>query len=115
MSREEVNELIYYISQLKHQYNQKIDEQSEKINDQNTVIEELLWQLRELSDKVRRLNENVQILETKLEENSRNSSDRMCVCRYENHNSRQNNNHFNEIQIRGNFGSKNDGNNEICK
>lgn len=83
MSREEVNELIYYISQLKHQYNLKIDEQSEKINEQNTVIEELLWQLRELSDKVRRLTDNVKNLETQVNESEKNNE--ICCCRYENH------------------------------
>jgi methyl-accepting chemotaxis protein len=90
MSREEFNELIYYISQLKHQYNRKIDEQTEKINEQNTVIEELLWQLRELSDKVRQLNDNVKSLETKLDENS-GTSDSKSDSVYENNNFRHKN------------------------
>lgn len=86
MSREEFNELIYYISQLKHQYNRKIDEQTEKINEQNTVIEELLWQLREVTDKVRKLSDNVKSLETKVEESERNreKSDKSDGRNYEN-------------------------------
>jgi uncharacterized coiled-coil DUF342 family protein len=84
MSREEFNELIYYISQLKHQYNRKLDEQTEKINEQNSVIEELLWQLRELTDKVRRLSDNVKSLESKVQDPGRTGGS------YENHIMRMN-------------------------
>lgn len=82
MSREEFSELIYYISELKHQYNRKIDEQTTKINDQNVVMEELLWQLRELSDKVRKLNDKVRSMEHGGEKSRKPNS---CICRYENH------------------------------
>jgi uncharacterized coiled-coil DUF342 family protein len=86
-SREEFTELIYYISELKHQYTNKIDEQSTKINEQSIVIEELLWQIRELSDKIRQLNTWKSSVETVINE-SREKYDEMlklCVCRYENH------------------------------
>lgn len=82
MSREEFCELISYISELKHQYNRKIDEQTTKINDQSVVMEELLWQLRELSDKVRKLNDKVRSMECGAEKFRIPNS---CICRYENH------------------------------
>lgn len=86
MSREEFSELIYYISQLKHQYNRKIDEQTTKINDQNIVIEELLWQLRELSDKVRTLSGSVSALQKTNDITQQGGTEqRSCICRYENH------------------------------
>lgn len=84
-SREEFTELIYYISELKHQYSSKIDEQTIKINDQSNVIEELLWQVRELSDKLRQMNQKVVDVEKLLHENRRKSEEKFCVCRYENH------------------------------
>lgn len=84
-SREEFTELIYYISELKHQYSSKIDEQTIKINDQSGVIEELLWQVRELSDKLRQMNQKVVDMEKLLHENRRKSEEKSCVCRYENH------------------------------
>lgn len=87
-SREEFTELIYYISELKHSYTNKIDEQSTKINEQAIVIEELLWQIRELSDKIRQLNQWKNDVERVISE-SRNKFDDInkstCVCRYENH------------------------------
>lgn len=83
-TREEFSELIYYISELKHQYSSKIDEQTIKLNDQSCVIEELLWQIRELSDKLRQVNEKVADLEKNVEKISK-SDDKACVCRYENH------------------------------
>lgn len=86
VSREEFTELIYYISELKHQYSSKIDEQTIKINDQSGVIEELLWQIRELSDKLRQMNQKVVDVETALGESRRRGDDKSsCVCRYENH------------------------------
>lgn len=84
-SREEFSELIYYISELKHQYSNKIDEQTIKINDQSGVIEELLWQVRELSDKLRQMNQKVVEMERIFHESRRRSEDKFCVCRYENH------------------------------
>lgn len=90
-SREEFTELIYYISELKHQYGSKIDEQTIKINDQSGVIEELLWQIRELSDKIRQMNNKVMDLEKTLFESRRKSEDKYCVCRYENHIPRRHN------------------------
>lgn len=83
-TREEFSELIYYISELKHQYSSKIDEQTIKLNDQSCVIEELLWQIRELSDKLRKVNDKVADLEKTVERIS-SSDDKACVCRYENH------------------------------
>jgi hypothetical protein len=86
-SREEFSELIYYISELKHQYTSKIDEQSTKINEQSMIIEELLWQVRELSDKIRQLNQ-WKIEVDKVISDSRqkfNEVTRSCICRYENH------------------------------
>lgn len=83
-TREEFSELIYYISELKHQYSSKIDEQTIKLNDQSCVIEELLWQIRELSDKLRQVNEKVTDLEKTVKEIGSND-DKACVCRYENH------------------------------
>lgn len=79
-SREEFTELIYYISELKHQYSSKIDEQTIKLNDQSGVIEELLWQIRELSDKMRQMNQKVEDISKQLAD-----SNEKCVCRYENH------------------------------
>lgn len=84
-SREEFTELIYYISELKHQYSNKIDEQTIKINDQSGVIEELLWQIRELSDKLRQMNQKVVDVEKSLAEVRRKKEESSCVCRYENH------------------------------
>lgn len=84
-SREEFTELIYYISELKHQYSGKIDEQTIKINDQSGVIEELLWQIRELSDKLRQMNQKVIDMESFFVESRRRSEAKSCVCRYENH------------------------------
>jgi hypothetical protein len=81
-SREEFTELIYYISELKHSYSNKIDEQTIKINDQSGVMEELLWQIRELSDKLRQMSHKVIELEKQLAE--RRSEESTCVCRYEN-------------------------------
>lgn len=83
-TREEFSELIYYISELKHQYSSKIDEQTIKLNDQSCVIEELLWQIRELSDKLRQVNEKVADLEKNVKEIKENE-EKSCVCRYENH------------------------------
>lgn len=88
-SREEFTELIYYISELKHQYSSKIDEQTIKINDQSGVIEELLWQIRELSDKLRQMNQKVLDVESALAEARRKIDEKSkpastCVCRYEN-------------------------------
>lgn len=82
-TREEFTELIYYISELKHQYSDKIDEQTIKINDQSGVIEELLWQIRELSDKMRQMSSKMIEMETTVKNFKR--EDRSCVCRYENH------------------------------
>lgn len=84
-SREEFTELIYYISELKHQYSSKIDEQTIKINDQTGIIEELMWQIRELSDKCRQMNQKLIEVETFVAESKRKSEDKLCVCRYENH------------------------------
>lgn len=84
-SREEFTELIYYISELKHQYSSKIDEQTIKINDQSGVIEELLFQIRELSDKLRQMNQKVILVEKSLADTRRKIEDTSCVCRYENH------------------------------
>lgn len=81
-SREEFTELIYYISELKHQYSGKIDEQTIKINDQTGIIEELMWQIRELSDKLRQMNQKVVNIENDVK---RKSEEKACVCRYENH------------------------------
>ncbi|XP_058821262.1 uncharacterized protein LOC131683362 [Topomyia yanbarensis] len=62
MSREEFEELLYYVVELKDKLNAKLDEQCAKINHQGTIInqqgqivDELCWQLRELSEKVREL------------------------------------------------------------
>lgn len=84
-SREEFTELIYYISELKHQYSNKIDEQTIKINDQSSVMEELLFQIRELSDKLRQMNQKVIDMEKALDDSRRRSEEKSCVCRYENH------------------------------
>lgn len=86
-SREEFSELIYYISELKHQYTNKIDEQSTKINEQSMVIEELLWQIRELSDKIRQLNQWKNEVDKVITDSKRKFDDftRSCICRYENH------------------------------
>lgn len=86
-SREEFSELIYYISELKHQYTNKIDEQSTKINEQSVIIEELLWQIRELSDKIRQLNQwKIQVDQVISDSRKKfNDMTRSCVCRYENH------------------------------
>ncbi|XP_070507096.1 uncharacterized protein DDB_G0280579-like isoform X2 [Chironomus tepperi] len=119
-SREEFSELIYYISELKHQYTNKIDEQSTKINEQSMIIEELLWQVRELSDKIRQINQwKVEV--DKVISDSRekfNEVTRSCICRYENHipknriiNSRQgliDNHHLNDITKESNNANKND-------
>ncbi|XP_055586790.1 uncharacterized protein LOC129739385 isoform X2 [Uranotaenia lowii] len=60
MSREEFEELLYYVVELKDKLNAKLDEQCGKINQQGSIInqhgqivDELCWQLRELSEKVR--------------------------------------------------------------
>lgn len=82
-SREEFTELIYYISELKHQYSDKIDEQTIKINDQSGVIEELLWQIRELSDKMRQMSSKMIEMETTVK--ILKNEDKSCICRYENH------------------------------
>ena len=84
-SREEFTELIYYISELKHQYSGKIDEQTIKINDQTGIIEELLWQIRELSDKLRQMNQKVVDLEKLVIDNKQKNEEKSCICRYENH------------------------------
>lgn len=87
-SREEFSELIYYISELKHSYSQKIDEQSTKINEQSIVIEELLWQIRELSDKIRQVNQWKNEVDRVISDSRRKFNDMSqstCVCRYENH------------------------------
>ncbi|CRL01781.1 CLUMA_CG014997, isoform A [Clunio marinus] len=84
-TREEFTELIYYISELKHQYSSKIDEQSIKINEQSGVIEELLWQIRELSDKLRQMNQKVTDIEKILADGQKMKGEKSCVCRYENH------------------------------
>lgn len=87
-SREEFSELIYYISELKHTYSQKIDEQSTKINEQSIVIEELLWQVRELSDKIRQVNQWKNDVDRVISDSRRKFDDMSrstCVCRYENH------------------------------
>lgn len=84
-SREEFTELIYYISELKHQLSSKIDEQTIKINDQSGVIEELLWQIRELSDKLRQMNQKVIDMEVVIAEHEQRNEEKSCVCRYENH------------------------------
>ncbi|XP_058444085.1 uncharacterized protein LOC131425856 [Malaya genurostris] len=62
MSREEFEELLYYVVELKDKLNAKLDEQCAKINHQGSIInqqgqivDELCWQLRELSEKVREL------------------------------------------------------------
>lgn len=77
--------MIYYISELKHQYSGKIDEQTIKINDQTGIIEELLWQIRELSDKLRQMNQKVVDLEKLVIDNKQKSEEKSCICRYENH------------------------------
>jgi len=86
-SREEFSELIYYISELKHQYTSKIDEQSTKINEQSMIIEELLWQVRELSDKIRQLNQWKNEVDKVISDSRQkfNEVTRSCICRYENH------------------------------
>jgi hypothetical protein len=85
-SREEFSELIFYISELKHQYNNKIDEQSIKINEQSMIIEELLWQIRELSDKIRQINQWKCETDTVISDSKRKFDEiaKSCVCRYEN-------------------------------
>lgn len=86
-SREEFSELIYYISELKHQYTNKIDEQSTKINEQSMIIEELLWQVRELSDKIRQINQwKIEVDKVISDSKEKfNEVTRSCICRYENH------------------------------
>jgi hypothetical protein len=84
-SREEFTELIYYISELKHQYSSKIDEQTIKINDQTGIIEELLWQIRELSDKLRQMGQKVVDMEMVVNESKQRAEEKSCICRYENH------------------------------
>lgn len=86
-SREEFTELIYYISELKHQFSHKIDEQSIKINEQSMIIEELLWQIRELSDKIRQLNQWKCETDTVISDSRRQFDElaKACICRYENH------------------------------
>lgn len=84
-TRDEFTELIYYISELKHQYSSKIDEQTIKINEQSGVVEELLWQIRELSDKLRQMNQKMVDMEEQLNASRQKSEEKFCVCRYENH------------------------------
>ncbi|XP_053698075.1 uncharacterized protein LOC128745106 [Sabethes cyaneus] len=62
MSRDEFEELLYYVVELKDKLNAKLDEQCAKINHQGSIInqqgqivDELCWQLRELSEKTREL------------------------------------------------------------
>ncbi|KAL7028929.1 hypothetical protein ACKWTF_006043 [Chironomus riparius] len=119
-SREEFSELIYYISELKHQYTSKIDEQSTKINEQSMIIEELLWQIRELSDKIRQINQwKIEVDKVISDSKEKfNEVTRSCICRYENHipknriiNSRQlliDNNHLTDKTKESNNDNKND-------
>lgn len=58
--RDEFEELLFYVVELKDKLNAKLDEQCAKINQQATIvnqqgqiIDELCWQLRELSEKTR--------------------------------------------------------------
>lgn len=74
MSREEFNELILYISDLKQHFNRKLDDQTVRINQQNLIIDELCWQLREMSAKVRNLNTNLV-----------KTNKQFCNCVYENY------------------------------
>uniref|UniRef100_A0A1Q3FAF9 Uncharacterized protein n=1 Tax=Culex tarsalis TaxID=7177 RepID=A0A1Q3FAF9_CULTA len=60
--RDEFEELLFYVVELKDKLNAKLDEQCAKINQQATIvnqqgqiIDELCWQLRELSEKTREL------------------------------------------------------------
>ncbi|XP_055526161.1 uncharacterized protein LOC129718940 [Wyeomyia smithii] len=62
MSRDEFEELLYYVVELKNKLNAKLDEQCAKLNHQGSIInqqgqivDELCWQLRELSEKTREL------------------------------------------------------------
>jgi predicted RNase H-like nuclease (RuvC/YqgF family) len=84
-SREEFNELVFYIAGLKSQFTSKIDEQTIKINDHSEIVEELLWQIRELSDKIRQMNQKVEKLEKKLQDVEKKSSENNCICHYQNH------------------------------
>lgn len=84
-TREEFNELVFYISGLKSQFSSKIDEQTIKINDHSEIVDELLWQIRELSDKIRQLGQKVKSLEKKLEETEKKSQANNCICHYQNH------------------------------
>lgn len=60
--RDEFEELLFYVVELKDKLNAKLDEQCAKFNQQAAVvlqqgqiIDELCWQLRELSEKTREL------------------------------------------------------------
>lgn len=73
---DELEELVYYISEMKRSFNRKLDDhlfiiqqQNNKIDEQTQVIEELSWQLRDLRDSVRQLSHKPS----------------QCKCNYENH------------------------------
>lgn len=72
--REEFEELLFYVVELKDKLNAKLDEQCAKINQQagvvlqqGQVIDELCWQLRELSEKTRELRSENRTLRDRLE------------------------------------------------
>lgn len=74
---DEIEEIVYYISEMKRSFNRKLDDhlfiieqQNNKINEQAHIIDELAWQLRDLRDSVRQLGINLKT---------------QCKCNYENH------------------------------
>ncbi|XP_001867527.2 uncharacterized protein LOC6051036 [Culex quinquefasciatus] len=67
--RDEFEELLFYVVELKDKLNAKLDEQCAKINQQaaivnqqGQIIDELCWQLRELSEKTRELRAENRVL-----------------------------------------------------
>lgn len=72
--RDEFEELLFYVVELKDKLNAKLDEQCAKINQQaaivlqqGQIIDELCWQLRELSEKTRELRTENQTLRTRVD------------------------------------------------
>lgn len=72
--RDEFEELLFYVVELKDKLNAKLDEQCAKINQQaaivlqqGQIIDELCWQLRELSEKTRELRTENQTLRNRVD------------------------------------------------
>lgn len=74
MSREdEIDELIMYVTDMRHSFTRKLDDQlfiiqeqndrirhqQRTIDEQKEVVDELAWQIRDLRDSVRRVKESV--------------------------------------------------------